>query len=75
MRWIDSAKNYDRMMVQFKINPPFFYLDSGDVPIVMTAPGTINNPGTHTSDPYIRIIGSGNITVNHQRKKDDIYQC
>lgn len=63
------SKNYDRMMVQLKINPPFFYLDSGDVPIVMTAPGTINNPGTHTSDPYIRIVGSGNITVTINGRK------
>ena len=68
--------NYDELVrirekvtVNFKINPPFFYLDSGDVPIVMTSPGTINNPGTHTSDPYIRIIGSGNITVTINGRK------
>lgn len=66
---IDSDKYqglYDNMLVSFKINPGFFYMDSGDTPVVMTAPGTIVNMGTHTSEPYIKITGSGNIdlTIN-----------
>lgn len=52
----------DRMKVTFRINPPFFYLESGELPITLTAPGTINNPGTHISEPLIRIVGEGNIT-------------
>ncbi|NCC60994.1 MAG: hypothetical protein EOM12_08620, partial [Verrucomicrobiae bacterium] len=36
----------NKMTVTFKINPPFFYLDSGDTPLVLTAPGSITNPGT-----------------------------
>lgn len=54
----------DRFKVDFKINPPFFYLDSGDNPIVLTSAQTINNPGTHTSDPMMRIMGNGNATVS-----------
>ena len=54
---------YNNMLVSFKINPPFFYLESGELPITLTAPGTINNPGTHVSEPLIRIVGSGNITL------------
>lgn len=53
----------DKMRVSLRINPPFFYLESGELPITLTAPGTINNPGTHTSEPLIRIVGSGNITL------------
>ncbi len=55
---------YDKILVTFKINPPFFYLDSGDNPIVLTSAQTINNPGTHTSDPMMRIMGNGNATVS-----------
>lgn len=54
----------DGMQVTFKINPGFFFLDSGDVPITLTAPGTIFNPGTIGSEPLIRIVGSGNITLS-----------
>ena len=57
------SKRYDEFQAVFKINPPFFYLDSGEVPITLTTPGTITNPGTHVSEPLIRIVGSGNITL------------
>jgi len=57
------ARIRNKMTVTFKINPPFFYLNSGEVPITLTTPGTVNNPGTHTSEPLIRIVGSGNITL------------
>lgn len=59
------SKNYDRMMVQFKINPPFFYLNSGDTPLQFTtSPAVINNPGTHDAEPLIKVTGSGNITLD-----------
>lgn len=54
----------DKMNVTFKINPPFLYLHSGDTPIILTAPGTVNNPGTHESEPYVKITGSGNINID-----------
>lgn len=57
------SRRYDEFQVQFKINPPFFYMDYGDEPITLTAPGTIVNMGTIYSEPLIRIIGSGNITL------------
>ena len=59
-RFIKESK---KLAVTFQISPPFFYLDSGDTPITLTAPGSINNPGTHTSEPLIRIVGDGNITL------------
>ena len=55
--------NNETVSVLFKINPGFFYLESGEIPITLTTPGTINNPGTHISDPLIRIVGTGNITL------------
>lgn len=58
------SRRYDDFQVQFKINPPFFYLNSGDTPITLTAPGSITNTGTHESEPYIKITGSGNITLD-----------
>lgn len=66
---IDSDKLaglYDKILVQFKINPGFFYMDSGDEVITLTVPGTIVNMGTHIAEPYIKITGSGNIdlTIN-----------
>ena len=57
------SRRYDEFQVQFKINPGFFYMDSGDDIIVMTAPGTIVNMGTISSEPYIKITGSGNINL------------
>lgn len=59
------SKNYDRMMVTFKINPPFFYLNSGDTPLPFTtSPAAINNPGTHDAEPLIKVTGSGNINLD-----------
>jgi phage-related protein len=54
----------DKMTVTFKINPPFFYLDSGDTPLVLTTPGSITNPGTHDAEPLIKITGSGIVQLD-----------
>ena len=55
----------DKMTVTFKINPPFFYLNSGDTPLPFTtSPAVINNPGTHDAEPLIKVTGSGNITLD-----------
>lgn len=53
----------EKIEVDFKINPPFFYLDKGQIPITFTANPTesIFNPGTYKSEPIIKIYGSGNI--------------
>lgn len=55
----------DKMTVTFKVNPPFMYLDSGDTPLTYTTkPIALNNPGTKESEPYIKITGNGNITLD-----------
>lgn len=43
---------------------PFKYLISGKDTIRFTANGFINNPEKYASKPYIKITGSGNISVN-----------
>lgn len=62
--YIRHAQTQDKISVTFKINPPFFYLESGELPITLTAPGTIVNPGTLESEPYIKITGTGNIDLD-----------
>ncbi len=59
------SRLFDRFNVAFKVSP-FFYLDSGDIPILITTQSTIFNPGTVYSEPYIKITGSGNVdlTIN-----------
>lgn len=55
----------DRFKVDFKINPPFFYLDSGDTPLTLiNKPIAFNNYGNIESEPYIKITGNGNITLD-----------
>lgn len=61
---IRHSKNYDYVQVNFKISPGFFYLGSGDTPIPLGAPGSINNPGTHKAKPYIKITGTGDIDLD-----------
>lgn len=56
--------NYDYIQVIFKINPGFFYLGSGETPIPIGAPGSLENPGNHIAKPYIKITGSGNIDLD-----------
>lgn len=42
---------------------PHKYSFAGQEPITLTEPGTINNPESFPSLPYIKITGSGNITI------------
>lgn len=64
LEYEEIVKVKDKMRVVFKINPPFFYLDSGDTTINLTAPASLTNPGTHTADPYIKITGTGNVNLD-----------
>jgi len=57
------SKNYDSFQTVFKINPGFFYLDSGDTPLILTAPATLTNLGTMYSEPYIKITGTGDVDL------------
>jgi phage-related protein len=52
----------DSFQVGFEVNP-FFYLDCGDEIIEITSETKLCNPGTVYSEPHIKIIGSGNITL------------
>jgi len=63
LEYEEIVKVKDKMRVVFKINPGFFFLDSGDTPMPIGAPGTITNIGTHTAKPYMKITGSGNIDI------------
>ena len=56
-------RRWNRFYASFLIQP-FFYLYLGEVPIELDGPSTIFNPGTHYSEPLIKIIGSGDITLN-----------
>lgn len=56
------SKLFNSFPVTFKVDP-FFYLDAGQNEIILTTTSTIFNPGTVYSDPYIKIIGSGNVTL------------
>lgn len=41
---------------------PFQYVDK--TPVTLTATGTIYNPGTETALPYIKVTGSGAVTLD-----------
>lgn len=56
------AFNVDQFQVGFKVSP-FFYLDSGDEKIKTTTQTRIFNPGTIYSEPYIKIVGNGDIDL------------
>ena len=42
---------------------PYKYSFDGQAPIAVTSPQTISNPEDYESKPYIKIFGSGNITL------------
>lgn len=54
--------NVDGFTVGFKVNP-FFYLDIGDENITLETQTTLVNLGTIYSEPYIKINGTGDITL------------
>ena len=60
---VTDDEGLEQFEVTMEIDPPFAYLDYGEVPISLTAPSMLYNPGTHMAEPLIRVIGSGNITV------------
>lgn len=62
----NAGAKVEKFDVTFKINPPFFYLDKGQIPLTYTANPTesIFNPGTYKSEPIIKVYGSGNIILN-----------
>lgn len=69
---VEDNIGLDKFKVDFLINPPFLYLDSGLTPVTVTSGAKINNPGTYKSEPIIHIIGSGNITLTVNGKTSTI---
>lgn len=57
-----ATKKLDSLKVTFKVSP-FFYLDSGNTTITLTSSQSFTNIGTIYSEPYIKVTGSGNITL------------
>lgn len=47
---------------------PFLYLTTGQSTLELTAAGTITNPESIASLPYIKITGSGNVTLSINAK-------
>lgn len=58
-----EVREWDRHIVKFEVQP-FFWINSGKTTETLTSAGTVNNPGTLPSKPYIKVVGSGNITLN-----------
>jgi len=57
------SSRFDELKVTFEVDP-FFYLDSGNTTVeYTTSPQTFTNPGTVESAPYIKITGSGAVTL------------
>lgn len=56
------SKNVDSFKVSFKVNP-FFYLDSGSTKKIFNSPRLLINTGNIYSEPYIKIVGNGNIDL------------
>jgi phage-related protein len=57
------TRNTYSFTVKFKVDPFFYYSSGQQKKTYITQPVTIYNNGTIYSEPYIRINGSGNITL------------
>lgn len=57
----NEMAEYGVFDVMFTLRP-FQYQDKAST--TLTAPGTIYNPGTETALPYIKVTGSGSITLD-----------
>lgn len=69
---VEDNIGLEKFKVDFLINPPFMFLDSGLTPVTVTSGAKINNPGTYKSEPIIHIVGSGNINLTVNRKTSTI---
>lgn len=61
--WDEQILNFGTAKLVFSCKP-FRFLNSGDVKTTLTAAGQIANPTAYSSLPYIKITGSGNITLS-----------
>lgn len=60
---ITSKLDAGQFDLTFNCKPQRF-LVSGETPITFTGSGTINNPTLFNAQPFIRVYGTGSITVN-----------
>lgn len=61
--WDEQIRNFGTAKLVFSCKP-FRFLVSGDTKTTLTAAGKITNPTAYTALPYIKITGSGNITLS-----------
>ena len=58
----EIVKNLGVVDIRFKAKP-YKYLKEGDTIQTITAPTTLVNPESFTAKPYMKIFGSGEITI------------
>lgn len=61
--WDEQLLNFGEATLTFNCKP-FRYLVSGENTTTLTTGGTITNPTNFSSLPYIKITGSGNVTLH-----------
>ena len=61
--WDEQIRNFGTAKLVFSCKP-FRFLTSGDTKTTLTAAGKITNPTAYSALPYIKIYGSGNITLS-----------
>lgn len=61
--WDEQLLNFGETTLTFNCKP-FRYLVSGENTTTLTTSGTITNPTNFSSLPYIKITGSGNVTLH-----------
>ena len=61
--WDEQIRNFGTAKLVFSCKP-FRFLTSGDAKTTLTAAGEITNPTAYSALPYIKIYGSGNITLS-----------
>ena len=62
-----ELKYYGTSTVKFKCKPFRYRLD-GKAPVILSVAGSMRNPEAFSSKPYIKITGSGNITLTVNTK-------
>ncbi|MBQ2775169.1 MAG: phage tail family protein [Clostridia bacterium] len=65
--WDEQLQNFGEAAITFNCKP-FRYLVSGELATTLTSGGTLINPTSFDSLPYIKITGSGNVTLHVNNK-------
>lgn len=62
VEWEHAGQGFGDCSLTFNCKP-YRYLISGQDTVTLTAAGTLTNPTSYKSLPYIKITGSGNVTL------------